>query len=302
MAADWPGATKATEALARMLDRFGLLPGRFELAGDEAGREADIESPDDLRELFHESGLLVSGGRPVLVYIRDHIVMTPDPLTPEECRKVHFTVCRTLQRMAEKGRFERYRRTMSESNIYVIDVSSSRGRVSEVRMGLHPCKNCLDNARYAGYSHGMMGHEKRRIVEAFDARVIMEGMRRHLRRFSKRDAAEPFGRLVRVLRELMDRAVSLDGAGSPSDYRESFRKTAKWYKDKMGWICEDCGVSLDADGLRSLLHVHHRNGVKNDDTEKNLQALCVLCHQKRHPHPIRFDEADRQKVLRARKA
>lgn len=302
MAADWPGATKATDALARMLDRFDLLPGRFELAGDETGKEADIENPDDLRELFHESGLLVSAGRPVLVYIRDHIVMTPDPLTPEECRKVHFTVCRTLQRMADKGHFERYRRTMSESNIYVIDVSSSRGRVSEVRMRLDPCKNCLDNVRYAGYSHGMRRHEKQRIVKAFDARVIMEAMRRHLRRFSKRDAAEPFGRLARVLRELMDRAVSLDPAGSPSGYRRSFQKTAQSYKDKMRWICEDCGVSLYADELRYLLHVHHRNGVKYDDTESNLQALCVLCHQKRHQHPIGFDKGDERKVRRARKA
>lgn len=284
MAADWPGATKATEALARMLDRYDLLPGRFELAGDEAGKEADIESPDDLRELFHESGLLVSGGRPVLVYIRDHIVMTPDPLTPEECRKVHFTACQALHRMDAAGRFERYRRTMSESNIYVIDVSSGRGVVSEVWTRLYPCQYCLGNARYLGFSYTMSKQERRRIVEVFDARVIMEILRRHLRRFSKRDVVDPYRLLARIARDLLERMRNLRSAGLSTNYPKNWSSISKNYREAVKHICECCRVSLKESEMQRLLHVHHVNGDKSNNTASNLQALCVLCHRARDLH------------------
>ena len=284
MAADWPGATKATEALARMLDRFGLLPGRFELAGDEAGREADIESPDDLRELFHQSGLLVSGGRPVLVYIRDHIVMTPNPLTPEACRKVHFTACQALHRMDAAGRFERYRRTMSESNIYVIDVSSGRGVVSEVRTRLYPCQYCLGNARYMGFFYTMSKQERRRIVEAFDARVIMEILRRHLRRFSERDVVDPYRLLAWIARDMFERMGNLRWAGLSTNRPENWPAISKNRRETANWTCECCQVSLKENEMRRMLHVHHVNGDKSDNTASNLQALCVLCHRARDLH------------------
>lgn len=300
MATDWPGATKATEALARMLDRFDLLPGRFELAGDESGKEADIENPDDLRELFHESGLLVSGGRPVLVYIRDHIVMTPDPLTPEACRKVHFTACQALHRMDAAGRFERYRRTMSESNTYVIDVSSRRGVVSEVRTRLYPCQYCLGNARYLGFSYTMSKQEKRRIVEAFDARVIMEILRRHLRRFSKRDVVDPYRRLARIARDMLERMRNLRFAGLSTNYPKNWRPTSKNYREAVMWICECCRVSLEESEMKRLLHVHHVSGDKANTSTSNLQALCVLCHKAKDPH-LGVPEGDRDSVRLARR-
>ncbi|WP_369684361.1 HNH endonuclease [Selenomonas ruminantium] len=40
---------------------------------------------------------------------------------------------------------------------------------------------------------------------------------------------------------------------------------------------------------RKYLHVHHRNGKKNDCRRSNLVVLCASCHQKEHhDHKILF--------------
>jgi hypothetical protein len=38
--------------------------------------------------------------------------------------------------------------------------------------------------------------------------------------------------------------------------------------------------------MKDLLHVHHINGVKSDNSEMNLRVLCQYCHgeQPNHEH------------------
>ena len=264
---------------------MGLRPSAFELDPPEPARDQDIATIEELEEGFHESGLLVYGGRPMLVYIRDHTVMTPNPLVPERCRKVHFTVCAALKGMERKGRFERYRRTGSDANSYVIDVSDGWRGSREKKVRLLPCQYCLGNARYAGfYRAAMTRGERRRITQEFDAKIMFRIMKKHLLEWSGRHAPRPFERLAEVTRMFIRRIEDAKPATEPAGYGTDWKDVSRAYRRKKRWVCECCGVRLDGPGHHHLLDTHHRNGDKRDDRDGNLEALCKLCHRGRDPH------------------
>ena len=62
----------------------------------------------------------------------------------------------------------------------------------------------------------------------------------------------------------------------PFDYQADWwHKLSEWYRDQLGWRCEECDISLNED--RHLLHTHHIWGTQyNEPTD--LKALCIGCH------------------------
>lgn len=65
-------------------------------------------------------------------------------------------------------------------------------------------------------------------------------------------------------------------------YAEDWAEISKRYRASQKWCCEECGVNLVNDP--DLLQVHHKNGVKQDNSNGNLKALCKECHQKQDYH------------------
>jgi len=60
-------------------------------------------------------------------------------------------------------------------------------------------------------------------------------------------------------------------------YTEDWPMISLAYREKHNSTCEKCGVQVDP--LESeYMHVHHILGVKTDNSEKNLQCLCIKCH------------------------
>ncbi|WPU32705.1 HNH endonuclease [Pseudoalteromonas piscicida] len=55
-----------------------------------------------------------------------------------------------------------------------------------------------------------------------------------------------------------------------------------WPKLVDHYTCEQCGVELSQ--YKRLLHTHHINGVKTDNSISNLRALCLDCHKKQPKH------------------
>ena len=295
----WAEGVEATVQLTRILRRVGLRPGSFDLLPREPLEDQDIDTIEELEAGFHESGLLVYGGRPMLVYIRDHTVMTPSPLTPERCRKVHFTVCAALRSMDTRGRFERYRRTGSDTNLYVIDVSDGWRGSREKRVRLHPCQFCLGNARYAGFYRAAMSRSERmRITREFDAKKMFEIMKSHLREWTGRHARRPFDRLAEVTRAFIGRIEDTKLATEPGGYGAEWRSVSLSYRRRQGWVCECCGVRLNDPGRQHLLDTHHRSGDKRDVRDANLEALCKLCHRGRDAH-YRVGQTHAEKIRAA---
>lgn len=50
------------------------------------------------------------------------------------------------------------------------------------------------------------------------------------------------------------------------------------YKEKINWICEDCG--LDCSLTKYYLHTHHINKNRYNNSYNNLKALCRSCLRK----------------------
>ena len=73
------------------------------------------------------------------------------------------------------------------------------------------------------------------------------------------------------------------------------------FRQKKQYRCERCTVSLIEPGHRRLLHTHHINGVKSDNNESNLCALCVDCHSKQDFHQQMFvPYKDKQIIIQLR--
>src|SRR5580704_5943625 len=63
-------------------------------------------------------------------------------------------------------------------------------------------------------------------------------------------------------------------------------------RTRRGWTCESCDRSFAALSDRKFLHVHHKNGMKNNSSDLNLCVLCLGCHAKEplHAHMKRLPE------------
>lgn len=177
---------RVTRQLERVRKRHGLDVVPFAPKPLDVNIDEDITTIDEVKNLFHPSGLLVRDGQLVLAYIRDHTSLD-SVLDPVRCKKVHFTVCTTLKNMKTWGRFERYRITNRQTNRYVVDVNAW-GRIEEREVKLYPCQYCLSNVKYHNFHYGMRGDEKRFILKSFDVKEAFFLLRTRLTRFREQNA------------------------------------------------------------------------------------------------------------------
>jgi len=228
----------------------------------------------DLSELSVIDGLLSYEGRHVILYIRDHGRSVTQALEdPSKGRKFHLADCVTLEEMRRQHRFERYVVTRKATGFFEIsglDQFTQREIVGEA--ALQVCMNCLKRLNYRSY--------------------LLEGTpRRHSIR-NQFQLVEFFETYSTRFRELPAGFAAARGASTYSaDWPEVSRRT----REQAHHTCQDCRVQLGEH--RSLLHVHHINGVKNDNRSENLRVLCKDCHRKQPQHEHIFLTASEMSTL-----
>ena len=67
-------------------------------------------------------------------------------------------------------------------------------------------------------------------------------------------------------------------------YTKDWPDIARRYKSSQNWRCEGEGCGRDFLKHKEFLHAHHKNGVKDDNRNANLAALCCECHGKQPGH------------------
>ena len=220
---------------------------------DERGIE--IEDIGEVRVL--DDGTLAYKNSRVLVHIRDvHKYQRFSPI-PRELPRFHVANCRTLQEMRLKNRFGRYVVATRDDGKFVINIQSRYRTWEELLSELWVCKNCLDHLQFDGYSHQLGRTRKEMLFNRFSLGVFFE-------KYPKSPIATS--------------PAHSDISSPLDDYPNNWREISDNYRQKVGWSCEECTVSLAVPKYRKFLHVHHVNGIRSDCDDTNLQALCVRCH------------------------
>lgn len=227
-----------------------------------------------LEDIEFNNGLASYKGRQVLLYIKDHGFKILDALEqPQQYgRKFHIADCSTLKEMRQKKRFDRYVVTNDLSGVFAIsgtDPDTRKDVSGKVRLSV--CKNCLKYLNYQGHQQGT-AQQRNKIFNEFKISDFFDA-------YSSFFTHMPSG------------VANVGAVG----YTPDWSTVSGNYRAKHNHCCEDCGVNLDK--ARQLLHVHHKNGVKNDNSHSNLMALCLDCHKKQPNHDHMFiSHSDAKKI------
>ncbi len=234
----------------------------------------------EFSDIEFETGLASYQGRQILLYIKDHsynnkIYGVLDD--GSKGNKFHVADCEILERMRQKGRFDRYVVTNKLDGLFA--VSGTDNRTNELIEGetkLNVCQYCLESINYQKFASVKKGGLRRNFVQGF-----------HLADFF--DTYSSFFKF-------MPTGVANN---QTSHYSKDWGNVSKKIREKFNYQCQQCG--LDLSQYKRLLHVHHINGVKSDNSTSNLTPLCCDCHRKQPDHQhmfIKHEETKRISQLR----
>lgn len=270
------------EALDHLRQRMGarLRPWRADISLEKL---ADLPFPSDVEVETSDLGTLQVGeaktilrdGQRVFLYIREFNVAAGSfdeaCADPSNLRKFHVVWCKALLQMKAEGRFARYISSDKVDTPFGVALHLQNGDWACGETELHVCRFCLAETNWEGYQ-ASTAQRRAEIVKRFSRRRFLET---NHTRFAE-------------IPEKTDRDAPVAG------YAEDWKDRSHQYRAMMQYRCEDCGV--DCSSRRHLLDTHHLNGVKNDNRNNNLRALCKVCHGKRHPNWYKISEQDRNSL------
>ena len=254
-----------TDSFAIPLDPLDVIKIELEKGEIQVDRSQIIQ---------HGPFLLYEGKILAILYIYDYRATQEDLLSEsvnKKAPKFHFSWCRTLSEMDRKGKFARY--IFSRKKINKFKVQATEREPSMIRqlgehhemedVTLYACKNCLNETSYKGYSKDLKVEEKDQHVLDFDIKEFLD----------ENEATVTTSRFY-----LEQKRVKFsDETVQPMVYSDDFPETSRKLRTSKDWKCTKCNVDMSR--YKAGLHVHHKNGVKSDDSLSNLQVLCALCHK-----------------------
>ena len=240
--------------------------------------EDGVAEVDSLDLVVKDRGPLQADGYGIVLYIKDQGSKIEEIIVdPREGRKVHLAYCKTLEQMESMGRFERYHLKREPDGMFLVSGSSFRGATVEQDVPLSVCKNCLKQLNYNGYRElSWAGGGRDKATINFDYGAFFENYSSFFPKLPIRDANSP--------------------TGYPSDWQAISKRVRSEAKN----CCKMCKVDLSS--VPELLHTHHVNGVKTDNSSANLEVLCASCHRRQANHEhIHLTRRDNQIIHETRK-
>lgn len=212
---------------------------------------------EDIKRL--KDGTLGYKGHRVLLYIRDVASYDSRATLP----KFHIAYCSTLERMRQEQRFQRYVVANRDDGKFSINDMSVTNEAQRPRVvALDVCQFCLGMLDWNGFSQ----------VSDRAGRV------RFVRGFSLQDFFSKYPRdLVSVRPDHTADTAPLN------EYTQDWPEISERVKRTRGYLCARCSTVLSL-RLGKYLHVHHRNGLKYDNSDRNLEVLCIGCHAEEPMH------------------
>lgn len=256
-------------SLHQCIENMGASIADFDLdvEFDPIDIELDSGIDIDLKDIETTEGILSYRGRQVLLYIPDQARKIATVLEhPEEGKKFHISDCTALKNMRNINRFDRYVVTNDLSgNFKVNGVNNVTNLPMEGTAELKVCKFCLSTLNYDGYA--INKSERHSVFGSFKIDTFFETY-------------------STVFKYLPKRIQGIYESG----YAEDWKNISSRYREKMDYTCEEC--KTDFIHNKNLLHTHHISGVKSDNSNSNLKAVCVDCHKKEPMHEHIFIHHD----------
>jgi len=233
----------------------------------------------DLADLVIDEGLLSYNERQVLLYIPEHNPQY-QPIEDviagtEKGNRFHISDCATLVNMRERNRYERYKVINNMAGVFPVYGNSHSGQLVEGDAVLGVCQNCLTKLNYKGSQSN--SKSKREIAKSFNLQEFFSN----------------YSSLFKYYPKTHIRDVK-------KGYSKDWDQVSLRVRSASGFCCGHCNVSLI--NHKGLLHTHHRNGEKSDNSGANLIPLCADCHRKEpfHEH-MHVKHADVQLLNRLRR-
>lgn len=251
---DWAGLNSLREQMGAPLARkFGpqlTVKGiDLPIAEQLQTRGIDIEF-NELSIL--EDGTLSYKGHRVLLYIRD--ISNYSNKNNQSMPKFHFTFCSTLSTMQQNKRFARYVVANRADGEFQVNLIGQKSEPQFVR--LHVCQNCLDEISWQGFKSEQAREDRKQAVKDFSLPAFF----------------------VQYPRDLLAVKPKYTSETAPlNDYPVNWSEISDRTRRDAAYRCCSCGIRLPRADAR-FLHVHHKNGQKNDCHPDNLEVLCIKCH------------------------
>lgn len=241
---------------APLTTNFSLKPMQTDGSFAEKLLSGGIEiNLDEVK--VHNDGTLICNNKRVLLHIRDISSIAGEVRMP----KYHLANCQVLEKMRRNSRFGRYVVANRDTGEFQVNIIGSDKENQTVKLNV--CQSCLDRIHWHGFSlQGMTSGERWCRVTDFSLTDFFTEYPRDL---------------------IATRPLHTSMTAPLNDYPKNWGELSKSIRQKRGLRCESCEKTFSQDDSR-FLHVHHRNGLKNDNRSANLAVLCIACHAQQPEH------------------
>jgi HNH endonuclease. len=253
----WPSLDILRQKMnAPLTTNFSLKPMQSDSSFAEKLLSGGIEiNLDEVK--VHNDGTLICNNKRVLLHIRDVSSIAGEYRMP----KYHLANCQVLETMRRNSRFGRYVVANRDTGEFQVNIMGS-DKVNQT-VKLNVCQSCLDKIHWHGFSvQGMTGGERLKRVADFSLTDFFKDYPRDL---------------------IVNKPLHTSMTAPLNDYPKNWGELSKSIRQKRGYQCECCERSLSKENSR-FLHVHHLNGLKNDNRSENLVVLCIACHAQQPQH------------------
>lgn len=269
--------------LQKAADAMGEYEPDFEVALDSGFEEVEIDLTGGREVTARDveitpGGLISAFGQQAVLYIPDQGSNLEEVLKhgvkSSVGKRVHLAHCSTIESMTESGRYERYIARNGLSQEFLVHGYLHGRSVRDKQASLAICRNCMTKLNYKDF-RGTYGRARNEIVESFSYAEFFS-------RYSSYFKNQP--------KEMKEKFA-------PNTYAEDWAVISKRVRREANWCCGKCKVSLKEN--KRLLHVHHVNGNRNDNSPSNLQVLCLDCHSKAPLHESMFVSLEHRKDIQS---
>jgi 5-methylcytosine-specific restriction endonuclease McrA len=224
-----------------------------------------------------EGQSLTAKGRAFALYIEDKKNMFPTD-DVEILPKVHITNCYHVA--AWSANMVMVINPTGSFNITFAahSVGKRLGGAQRVAKNLRICKSCKESLK----------SQKKGLISRFGlagkSTVWSSKQWRDWNVFQTTQSSTQVNSTSRDIRLTPPSGIRQAGETSASNmgYVENWDEISVQRKIATNWTCSDCGVCLS--GHHNLLHTHHLNRDKQNNSDTNLRVLCKCCHREQGFH------------------